>query len=246
VVGRRGTAGAAIARLEGRHRVVGGNALRAGVLGSNDGLASNMSLVIGVAGASASGSGVLVAGLAGLVVGGISMTLGEWLSVQSSRELHHFEIDAEAEELAEVPEEEAEELTLICQAEGVPEDGARRMAGEIIANPQAGLDTLAREELGIDPEAPGGSAWEAAIASFLFFVGGGILPMLPFLFARGETEVIAGIAASTAALVLIGAAITVVTGVAFWHSGLRQVVFGLAAAAATYGVGLGLAVAIGG
>jgi VIT1/CCC1 family predicted Fe2+/Mn2+ transporter len=244
--GGGGMQGAAIARLEGRHRAVGGNALRAGVLGANDGLVSNMSLVMGVAGATSGGGGVLIAGLAGLLAGGLSMALGEWLSVQSSRELHRAEIEAEAEELAEVPEEEAEELALIYQAKGVPEDTARRMADEIMANPGAALDTLAREELGIDPETLGGSAWEAAIASFLFFVSGAIVPVLPFLFARGAAAVIASIAASTVALFVIGAAITVVTGVAFWRSGLRQVVFGLAAAAVTYGVGLGLGAAIAG
>ena len=116
---------------------------------------------------------------------------------------------------------------------------------EIIGNPQAALDTLAREELGIDPETLGGSAWEAAIASFLLFVSGAIVPVLPFLFTRGTVAVVASIAASTVALFLIGVAITVVTGVAFWRSGLRQVLFGLAAAAVTYGVGLGLGAAIG-
>ena len=239
-----GLQGATIARLEGRHRAVGGNALRAGVLGANDGLVSNMSLVMGVAGATDAGSGVLIAGLAGLLAGGLSMALGEWLSVQSSRELHSAELAAEAEELAEVPEEEAEELALIYQAKGIPEEMAHRMADEIVANPQAALDTLAREELGIDPGTLGGSAWEAAIASFLLFVSGAIVPVLPFMFARGGAAVIASIAASTAALFLIGAAITVVTGVSLWRSGLRQVVFGLAAAAVTYGVGFGLGAAI--
>lgn len=244
--GSGGLQGPAIARLEGRHRAVGGNALRAAVLGANDGLVSNMSLVMGVAGATDGGGGVLIAGLAGLLAGGFSMALGEWLSVQSSRELNAAEIEAEAEELAEVPDEEAEELALIYQAKGLPEDMAERMANEIIANPQAALDTLAREELGIDPETLGGSALQAAVASFSLFVSGAIVPVLPFIFARGMAAVIASIAASTVALFLIGAAITIVTGTGLWRSGFRQVAFGLAAAAITYGVGLGLGTAIGG
>jgi vacuolar iron transporter family protein len=242
--GTGGLEGAALARIEGRHRSAGGNALRAAVLGANDGLVSNLSLVMGVAGAEMSGSAILVTGLAGLLAGAGSMALGEWLSVQSSRELYQRQIKTEKEELEAAPEEEAEELALIYQAKGIPEEMAHRMADEIVGNPQAALDTLAREELGIDPGTLGGSAWEAAIASFLLFVSGAIVPVLPFMFARGGTAVMASIAASTAALFLIGAAITVVTGVSLWRSGLRQVVFGLAAAAVTYGVGFGLGAAI--
>ena len=124
--GSGGIGGPSLARFEGRHSAVGGNALRAAVLGANDGLVSNLALVTGVAGASISNDAVLIAGFAGLLAGAISMALGEWLSVQSSRELYARQIDIERREIAEVPEEEAEELTLIYQAKGMPEDQARR------------------------------------------------------------------------------------------------------------------------
>src|SRR5215212_11346729 len=157
-----GLSGGAVARLEGRHRSGGGNALRAAVLGANDGLVSNASLVMGEAGAELAGRSILVTGLAGLMAGALSMALGEWLSVQSARELFAHQIGIEREELEASPEEEAEELALIYQAKGLPPDQARAMAERLMADPNTALDTLTREELGIDPEELGGSAWVAA------------------------------------------------------------------------------------
>src|SRR5256714_1939537 len=151
IVGKTGIEGNALARFEGRHRAIGGNALRAAVLGADDGLVSNLSLVMGVAGASLSNHGILVTGFAGLLAGAISMALGEWLSVQSSRELYQRPIAIEPEELETVPEEEQEELALIYQAKGIPTQRARELAAGLIADPHTALDTLAREELGIDP-----------------------------------------------------------------------------------------------
>jgi VIT1/CCC1 family predicted Fe2+/Mn2+ transporter len=238
--------GARIARFEGRHRAVGGNALRAGVLGANDGLVSNLSLVMGVAGATSGGSGVLIAGLAGLLAGGFSMALGEWLSVQSSRELHEEQIAVEREELAMAPKEEEAELALIYQAKGLPEDVARRLAAQVIATPGAALDTLAREELGVDPETLGGSAWEAAFASFLLFCLGAIVPVFPFFFASGLVAVAVSLGVSALALFTVGAGITLVTGKSAWKSGLRQTVFGLVAAGLTFGIGKLLGTAISG
>jgi VIT1/CCC1 family predicted Fe2+/Mn2+ transporter len=233
----RGLAGPALARFEGRHRAVGGNALRAAVLGANDGLVSNFSLLMGVAGAAVGGQGILVTGLAGLLAGAGSMALGEWLSVQSSRELNLRQLAIEEEELAAAPEEEAEELRLIYRAKGLPDDQAKALASRIIADPRTARDTLAREELGIDPEDLGGSAWEAAGTSFILFAAGAMIPVVPFFFLRGPGALLASAAASALALFAIGAAITVFTGRNALFSGARQLVFGLGAAALTFGVG---------
>ncbi|MBO0722676.1 MAG: VIT1/CCC1 transporter family protein, partial [Blastocatellia bacterium] len=149
---KSGLEGSRIAQLEGRHRAVGGNALRAAVLGANDGLLSNLSLVMGVAGASLSATSVLITGVAGLLAGAFSMAIGEWLSVQSARELYERQIEIEKQEVIEVPDEEAEELALIYQAKGLPADEAEQLARRLIGDKTRALDTLAREELGIDPE----------------------------------------------------------------------------------------------
>jgi vacuolar iron transporter family protein len=232
-----GVEGGALARLEGRHRGVGGNALRAAVLGANDGLVSNLSLVMGVAGAELAGRNILITGFAGLLAGAGSMALGEWLSVQSSRESYQKQIAIEREELAASPVEETEELALIYQAKGVAPDEARSLAQRMTATPDKALDTLVREELSINPEELGGSAWEAAITSFLLFAVGAIVPVLPFLFASGNRAVLASVGVSALALFGIGAAITLMTGKSAFSSGARQLVFGLAAAALTFGIG---------
>jgi VIT1/CCC1 family predicted Fe2+/Mn2+ transporter len=234
---RGGFAGSEVARMEGRHRTGGGNALRAAVLGANDGLVSNLSLVMGVYGAAMNERTILITGLAGLLAGAGSMALGEWLSVQSSRELYRHQLEAESEELETMPAEEEEELALIYQARGLPEEQARGFAATVMANHDTALETLAREELGIDPDELGGSAWEAAIYSFLLFACGAIVPVLPFAFANGDLAVLLSVAFSTAALFLIGSAITLFTGRPVWLSGGRQVVFGLGAAALTYAIG---------
>lgn len=242
----RGLEGSSLVRLEGRHRSVGGNALRAAVLGANDGLVSNLSLVMGVAGAELSGKGILVTGIAGLLAGAGSMALGEWLSVQSSRELYESEIATEAAELAAVPEEEEEELALIYQAKGLPEEQARALARRLIANRENALDTLAREELGIDPRELGGSAWEAAVTSFILFALGAIVPLAPFFFLAGSRAVIVSLSVSAIALFLIGAGITLLTRRGVVASGLRQVSFGLAAAGLVYGIGRLIGVSLAG
>lgn len=241
-----GIAGSALGQAEGRHRAASGNALRAAVLGANDGLLSNFSLVMGVAGADLAGRAVLVAGMAGLLAGAGSMALGEWISVQSSRELFERQIAIEARELEEIPEEEEEELALIYQAKGLPETEARALAKRLVADRDAALDALAREELGIDPAELGGSAWVAAGTSFVLFALGAIIPVAPFLFLSGLSAVATSVVVSTIALFGIGAAITLLTGRSVLYSGMRQVLFGLAAAAITWGVGRVIGVAIGG
>ena len=232
-----GMPGQTLASLEGRHRAVGGNALRAAVLGANDGLVSNLSLVMGVAGASLTSATILITGLAGLLAGAGSMALGEWLSVQSSRELYQRQLDIEREEVRSDPAAEAAELALIYRAKGIGEEQARALADQVLASPETALDTLAREELAIDPAELGGSAWVAAGTSFLLFAIGAVIPVLPFFLFAGADAVLASIGVSAVALFALGAAITLMTGRSALSSGLRQLGFGLAAAGLTYAVG---------
>jgi VIT1/CCC1 family predicted Fe2+/Mn2+ transporter len=239
-------AGGALARLEGRHRGIGSNALRAAVLGANDGLCSNLSLVMGVAGAALSRHAILVTGLAGLLAGACSMAMGEWLSVNTARESNQRQIDVEAAELETVPEEEKEELALIYQAKGLPEAQAKALAERLIANKETALDTLARGELGIDPDDLGGSPWTAAIASFFLFALGAIFPVAPFFFVAGSTAVLASLALSGTILFLIGAGTTLFTGRGILFSGTRQLLIGYAAAGVTFAIGHLIGVAIGG
>jgi VIT1/CCC1 family predicted Fe2+/Mn2+ transporter len=232
-----GMQGRTLARLEGRHRAVGGNALRAAVLGANDGLVSNLSLVMGVAGAQVADQGILITGLAGLLAGACSMAMGEWLSVQSSRELAQRQLAIEAAEITAVPQEEQQELALIYEAKGLTEADARKVASEIMSDEGKALDTLAREELGIDPEELGGSPWEAAGMSFVLFAIGAILPVAPFMCLTGMGAVFTSLGLSAAALFVIGGAITLFTGRNALYAGSRQLLFGLAAAGLTYGIG---------
>ncbi len=232
--GRAGTVD--IARVEGRHRGGTGNALRAAVLGANDGLVSNLSLVMGVAGADPGRDIVLLGGIAGLLAGSLSMALGEWVSVRSSAEAFERQLAIEREELAEMPEEEEAELTLIYQAKGLPRDEAEAAARRIISNPETALETLAREELGMSSREVG-NAWVAAVTSFLMFSVGAVLPVIPWLFVGGVTGVALSAAASAFGLFAVGAAITLFTGRGVFFSGLRMLTFGLAAAAITFGIG---------
>src|ERR1700730_11740017 len=240
----RGVSGNFLARLEGRHRAVGGNALRAAVLGANDGLCSNLSLVMGVAGGGVDSHGILVTGLAGLLAGACSMALGEWVSVTSSRELAQREIRIESNELTEDPEGEGDELKLIYEAKGLSPGEAETMVRHMLADRASAIDALAREELGIDPNQLGGSAWEAAVTSFVLFAIGAVVPILPFVVTRGSIAVASSVVISAVGLFAIGAAITLFTGAPVWRSGGRQLLLGLAAAGLTFGVGrlIGLAI----
>jgi vacuolar iron transporter family protein len=242
----KGMEGGTIARIEGRHRASSGNALRAAVLGASDGLLSNLSLVMGVAGADLSNQNILITGVAGLLAGAFSMAMGEWISVQSSRELYERQIAIERDELATAPEEEQEELALIYQAKGLAPEQAQALAQRMIGDKDSALDTLVREELAIDPRELGGSSWEAAITSFVLFAVGAIMPVVAFFFLTGLAAVVASIAISAIGLFLIGAAITLVTGRSVLYSGMRQVIFGLSAAAITFGIGKLLGVSLGG
>jgi VIT1/CCC1 family predicted Fe2+/Mn2+ transporter len=241
----RGASGADLARLEGRHRTVGGNALRAAVLGANDGLSSNLSLVMGVAGAAPDHRAVLLAGIAGLVAGAASMALGEWVSVTSSREASERELEMERTEIELEPEDEREELELLYRAKGLDPGEAKALSTELMAKPGAALDVLAREELGLDPQELGGSPITAAVSSFLLFALGATVPVLPFAFLRGTTATLVSVAVSAVALFAIGAAITLFTGRSVLRTGARQLVLGLGAAAVTFGIGRLVGTAIG-
>jgi VIT1/CCC1 family predicted Fe2+/Mn2+ transporter len=214
--------GEQIARSEGRHRAAAGGALRAGVFGVNDGLVSNLLLILGVAGGTSNGNIILLAGLAGLLAGAFSMAAGEWVSVQSQRELYEREIAVEREELSAFPEEELEELILIYQAKGLSDDESKALAGRIMRQPESALDTLTREELGL---APGdlGSPWVAALSSFGSFAVGALIPVLPFLFGAGTAALVIAIGLSAVTLFVVGSAIALLTGRNSLRGGLRMV-----------------------
>jgi VIT1/CCC1 family predicted Fe2+/Mn2+ transporter len=233
----RGLVGPQIATLEGRHRGAGGNSLRAAVLGANDGLVSNLSLVMGVAGAATSAHTILLTGIAGLVAGSCSMAMGEWLSVNSARELNQRQIDTERVELEQSPEEEKEELILIYQAKGLPEAQARALADRLLGDKASALDTLVREELGVDPASLGGSAWVAAGASFCLFAFGAIFPVAPYLMLNGWPALIASLGLSGLVLAGIGAGTSLFTGRGLAFSAGRQIAIGYAAAGVTFGIG---------
>jgi vacuolar iron transporter family protein len=237
--------GADIARAEPWHRgASGGNNLRAAVLGANDGLVSNFCLIMGVAGAGSANRAILLAGLAGLAAGACSMALGEWLSVTNARELATTQISREAEEVEQTPQAEQHELALIYQAKGLPKADAQRVAAELMSDKKAALDTLAREELGIDPAELGGNPLSAAGTSLALFSAGAIFPVAPFFWLHGPTAVATSIAASAAALCAVGLLTSLFNGRSPWFSAVRQVVFGCAAAAVTYGIGAALGVSL--
>lgn len=232
-----GVTGAEIARAEPWHRGGSGNNLRAAVLGANDGLVSNFCLIMGIAGAGTAQKIILLTGFAGLLAGACSMALGEWLSVTNARELAQTQISKEADELEHTPEAEQRELALIFQAKGLPKEEAQRVATTLMRDKKSALDTLAREELGIDPTELGGNAWAAAGTSFALFAVGAIFPIAPFLLLNDQAAVFASIGVSALALAGIGMLTSLFNGRNPAFSAGRQVVFGGIAAAITYGLG---------
>lgn len=227
-----------------RHRdVSGGGNLRAAVFGVNDGLVSNASLILGVAGASANSSVILLSGVAGLLAGAFSMAAGEYVSVRSQREMFEHQIGLERAELAQYPEEEAEELALIYAARGLSREDAQKLAKAVISDPAQALDTLAREELGLNPEDLG-SPWGVAIFSFLSFAAGALVPLLPFFALSGGRALVISIGVTALALFAVGAAISLFTGRSAVRDGLRMLFIGAAAGALTYAIGKLLGVSL--
>jgi VIT1/CCC1 family predicted Fe2+/Mn2+ transporter len=239
-----GVTGADIAGAEPWHRGASGNNLRAAVLGANDGLVSNFCLIMGVAGAGTSDKTILLTGMAGLIAGACSMALGEWLSVTNARELARTQIGKEAEELEQTPQAEQRELALIFQAKGLPKQDAQRVAADLMRDKKGALDTLAREELGIDPAELGGNPWSAAATSFALFSCGAIFPIVPFLWLREHSAIAASVGASALALGAMGALTSLFNGRSPAFSAARQVIFGSLAAAVTYGIGRMLGVSL--
>jgi VIT1/CCC1 family predicted Fe2+/Mn2+ transporter len=223
--------------LERRHRgLAGGGNLRAAVFGVNDGLVSNASLILGVAGASADASIILLSGVAGLLAGAFSMASGEYVSVRSQREMYEYQIGLERDELKAYPDEEAKELALIYEARGLAWDEAKRLADSMIADPERGLDTLAREELGLNPDELG-SPFGAAAFSFLSFAAGALIPLLPFLFGRGPSTLVVSIALTGLSLFGVGSTLSLFTGRSALRGGVRMLLIGAAAGALTFAIG---------
>ncbi len=240
-----GQRASAIQDMAARHGGAGsGGNLRAAVFGVNDGLVSNCSLILGVAGAGAANSVILLSGIAGLLAGAFSMAAGEYVSVRSQREMYEYQIALERAELAEYPEEEAAELALIYRARGVPPEEARRLADLAISDPVRALDILARDELGLNPDELG-SPWGAASSSFLAFAGGALLPLSPFLLLPARFGLPVSIGLTAAALFGVGATISLFTGRSALRDGLRMLGIGGAAGALTYAIGHLLGVNLG-
>jgi VIT1/CCC1 family predicted Fe2+/Mn2+ transporter len=220
-----------------RHRTVeaGGN-LRAAVFGVNDGLISNASLIMGIAGAAADHRVIAMTGAAGLIAGAFSMAAGEYVSMRSQREMYEYQIGLEREELDLYPEAEAEELALIYQARGLSRDEALSAAKTIIADPERALETLAREELGLNPDDLG-SPWGAAVSSFASFAVGASIPLAPFVLAGAAASLVIAIAATAVALFAVGATLSLFTGRSMLLSGARMLAIGAAAGTITYFTG---------
>lgn len=234
-------------KFHSEHRHTSGssaNNLRAAVFGINDGLVSNMSLILGIAGANASSQVIILAGVAGLLAGACSMGAGEYISVRTQREVYEYQIAIEEEELREYPEEEIDELTLIYEARGIPKEQAFQLATIMINNPETGLNTLAREELGLNPDdlvSPVG----AMLSSFFAFAIGAFIPLVPFLRHDGSQSLLYSMGFTGVALFLIGAALSLFSNRNALWLGLRMLGIGAAAGAVTYEIGRLLGVTLG-
>jgi VIT1/CCC1 family predicted Fe2+/Mn2+ transporter len=221
----------------------GGGALRAAVFGVNDGLVSNASLIVGVAAAGADSHGVVIAGFSGLLAGSLSMATGEYVSVRTQRELLEHQIALERHELETMPEEEIAELAAIYEAKGLSAESARSVASRLIADPKQGLDTLAREELGLNPSDLV-SPLSAAFASFAAFAGGAAIPLVPFLLAS-QPALWGSLIAMEVGLLIVGGLMSLFTGRSVIWSATRMALLGSAAALATFLIGRLLGVAVG-
>lgn len=226
-------------RYHAEHKHTGSGAasnLRAAIFGVNDGLISNASLILGIAGANANQHFIILAGVAGLLAGACSMGAGEYISVRTQREIFEYQIAIEKQELEEYPEEETEELSLIYQARGIPKGEAEKLAKIMIDNPETGLNALAREELGLNPEdlvSPIG----AMLSSFFSFAFGATVPLIPFLMGTSSMNLLISIGLSAVTLFLIGAILSLFTNRNPFYLGIRMLSIGCAAGALTFAIG---------
>ena len=220
------------------HRSGGGGTLRAAIFGVSDGLVSNAALVLGIAGATSGGDGsfVVLAGVAGLLAGAFSMAAGEYVSMRSQTEVLERQIELERAELEAMPEEEEKEIAAIYRGRGFAEAEAAAIAKQLMADPKIALETLVREELGLDPEELG-SPWGASIGSFLAFAIGAFVPLLPFILLTGGTALAVSIGLTSLSLFAVGASVSLLTGRSALYSGARQLMIGIAAAGITYLIG---------
>jgi VIT1/CCC1 family predicted Fe2+/Mn2+ transporter len=236
-IAREAASAAEVGQREQWHRSGRSGTLRAIIFGVSDGLVSNLSLVMGVAGAaSGNPSFILLAGIAGLLAGAFSMAAGEYISMQSQRELFERQIALERAEMEAMPEEEEAELAASYRAKGFAPDEAARIAHRIFEDPENALDMLVREELGLDPDELG-SPWGAATGSFVAFATGAVVPVIPYVFGGGTVALLVSLGLSLAALFGVGAAVSLLTGRGLVFSGVRQLGIGLAAALVTYAIG---------
>ena len=223
------------------HRDIKGGGARAAVFGMSDGLVSNVSLILGVAGANPAPGVVRLAGMAGLLAGAFSMAAGEYISVQAQRELLERELEVERQELETRPEMERLELAGIYRSRGVDAELADKVATQLSADPDTALQAHAREELGIDPDELG-SPRRAAVSSFGSFVLGAFIPLVPWLVSRGAGAIVASVVLGVLSALLVGALLASFTGRSVVRSALRQLLVATVAAAITFGVGAGLGV----
>ena len=236
-----------IADRERWHRSGRSGTLRAVIFGVSDGLVSNLALVMGVAGAAGDhGSFIVLAGIAGLLAGAFSMAAGEYISMQSQRELFERQIELERAEMEAMPEEEEAEMAALYRSKGFREDEAKAIAHRLFEDPERALDQLIREELGLDPDELG-SPLGAAGGSFVAFALGAFVPVVPYLLLGGGAAAFAAsIVLSLGALFGVGAAVSLLTGRSAIFSGVRQVGIGAAAAIVTFGVGSLIGVSVAG
>lgn len=227
--------------MDHHHRDVSGGAARAAVLGVSDGLVTNVSLILGVAGAHPGGSFVRLAGLAGLVAGAWSMAAGEFVSMRAQGELLERELALERYELDRNPMREWRELARIYERRGLEAGAADEMAAHMMRDPETALETHAREELGINPSALG-SPVQAAVSSFLSCAAGAFVPLVPWLFIRGVPAVVTSVVLGAVTAVLIGLALAAFTGRSRIRTMARQLVLLIAAAGVTYGIGAAVGV----
>lgn len=222
--------------IEHRHRNLGGGGARAAVFGVSDGLVTNISLVLGVAAAHTATGIIQIAGLAGLLGGAFSMAAGEYVSMKAQRELLERELEIERTEIEHYPEGERRELELIYLKRGIDSELAQKLALNVMDDPVRALETHAREELGIDPNDLG-SPIQAALASFVTFGVGALIPLLPFFFASGSVSVAIAVVATALAALVVGGVISIFTGRSWWRSAIRQIFICAIAGGATFVIG---------